>query len=98
MCGEPANSHGWKEPGFLQTAVLTDLEPSTKYYYRYGSDESGWSPEYSFVSAPVTSAQSGIRLAAYGGKRNINEISRLLQIWVKLKLMDQKSIGRNILL
>jgi len=74
MCGEPASSHGWKEPGYLQTAILFNLEPSTKYYYRYGSDQSGWSPEYSFVSAPVTGAQSGIRLAAYGdmGKAEVD--------------------------
>lgn len=36
MCGLPANSTGWIEPGALHRTKLTDLLPSTRYYYIYG--------------------------------------------------------------
>ena len=36
--------------------VITDvLNPNTRYYYIVGSDESGWSAEKSFTSAPLSS-------------------------------------------
>ena len=36
MCGPPANTTGWVEPGLLHGAVMAGLAPSTRYYYRYG--------------------------------------------------------------
>eukprot|EP01035_Chromulina_nebulosa_P020343 gene20343-26406_t len=36
-------------------AVLPDLIPSTTYYYIVGDESGGWSAEYSFVSAPLSS-------------------------------------------
>ena len=36
MCGAPANSTGWFEPGVLHRAVMTGLAPATLYHYQYG--------------------------------------------------------------
>lgn len=66
VCGPPANTIGWRDPGFLATAVLSNLQPSQTYFYRYGSNESGWSPEASFVSAPKIAKESGVRIIAFG--------------------------------
>jgi len=66
MCGPPAGSVGWRNPGTLHTAVLTELELDTNYFYKYGSNEAGWSPEYSFKSAPKVDASTGITFVAYG--------------------------------
>jgi hypothetical protein len=38
LCGAPANGTGYFDPGSLHTAAMTGLQPSTKYYYIYGSD------------------------------------------------------------
>ncbi|KAL9407226.1 hypothetical protein Peur_004198 [Populus x canadensis] len=33
----PAKDFGWHDPGFIHSAVMTGLRPSTAYSYRYGS-------------------------------------------------------------
>lgn len=49
-----ANSTGWLDPGFTQSAVLpaSALRPGQRYVYRVGGEEVGWSTEHSFL-APV---------------------------------------------
>jgi hypothetical protein len=32
----PANDFGWHDPGYIHSAVMTGLRPSTTYSYRYG--------------------------------------------------------------
>jgi hypothetical protein len=46
MCGGFASNFGWKNPGYMHSAVLLGLAPSQVYFYRYGSSQSGWSPVY----------------------------------------------------
>ncbi len=38
MCGPPATTAGWLEPGLLHRALLTGLEPDTEYFYKYGDE------------------------------------------------------------
>ena len=38
MCGPPATTIGWVDPGTMHTAVLRRLEPGRRYYYIYGSE------------------------------------------------------------
>ncbi|ELR18962.1 diphosphonucleotide phosphatase 1, putative [Acanthamoeba castellanii str. Neff] len=52
MCGAPANAEGWRDPGLLHSAVLSNLRPDTRYYYVYGDPTFGFSAEASFVSEP----------------------------------------------
>jgi hypothetical protein len=41
MCGPPANSIGWVEPGTFHSAVLRGLEPGKRYYYTAGDEVGG---------------------------------------------------------
>ena len=36
LCGAPATTDGWVDPGYLQVAKMTGLKDSTRYYYKYG--------------------------------------------------------------
>lgn len=36
MCGAPANSTGWVDPGWLNYAALTGLQPGMRYFYTVG--------------------------------------------------------------
>lgn len=37
LCGEPATSVGWSDPGMVHSAVMRGLEPATAYTYRVGN-------------------------------------------------------------
>ncbi|KAF2295000.1 hypothetical protein GH714_030066 [Hevea brasiliensis] len=51
MCDAPANgSIGWRDPGWIHDAVMTNLKDGVRYYYQVGSDSKGWSATQSFVS------------------------------------------------
>ncbi|GAV79204.1 Metallophos domain-containing protein/Metallophos_C domain-containing protein [Cephalotus follicularis] len=51
MCDAPANeSLGWRDPGWIFDAVMKDLKPGVRYYYRVGSDSKGWGTTHSFLS------------------------------------------------
>lgn len=49
----------------MHDVLLSDLSLSTKYYYRYGTNSSGWSEERSFKTPP-TPGSAGVRFVAYG--------------------------------
>jgi len=34
MCGSPARTVGWRDPGFIHTSFLKGLWPNTKYHYK----------------------------------------------------------------
>jgi hypothetical protein len=75
MCGGVAKSHGWREPGIIHTAVLTELQSHQRYYYIYGDDSGHWSEEYSFYAAPTPNRDQNVKLAAYGdlGKAELDD-------------------------
>lgn len=65
MLASPGNTtHGWFEPFFWNSALMTGLAPSTVYFYIFGSDAHGWSNERSFVSAPVTGPHQALNIIA----------------------------------
>lgn len=39
--------------GYLHEVQLTGLQPNTRYFYVCGDDTDGWSPEFSFKTAPA---------------------------------------------
>ncbi|XVF40823.1 hypothetical protein PTKIN_Ptkin01aG0147100 [Pterospermum kingtungense] len=49
----PAKDFGWHDPGYIHTAVMTGLQPSTTSYYKYGSDAVGWSDQIEFRTPPA---------------------------------------------
>jgi len=44
LCAEPANGMGWKTPGMINTALMTGLQPNTRYYYVVGDPVRGPGP------------------------------------------------------
>ncbi|GAB4854325.1 hypothetical protein Ancab_022912 [Ancistrocladus abbreviatus] len=49
----PASDFGWHDPGYIHTTVMTGLQPSTNYTYKYGSDSVGWSDSITFHTPPA---------------------------------------------
>ncbi|KAK3162202.1 hypothetical protein QOZ80_1BG0086710 [Eleusine coracana subsp. coracana] len=49
----PAMDFGWHDPGYIHSAVMTGLQPSQSYTYRYGSDSVGWSDKTTFRTPPA---------------------------------------------
>lgn len=66
LCGAPANSTGWRAPGFINTAIFTGLTPSTLYYYVFGDDEGGPSQEFNFLSAPIIAPSTTFNFFMFG--------------------------------
>lgn len=61
MCGgstvkSPAADFGWHDPGYIHTAVITGLQPSATFSYKYGSGAVGWSNEIQFKTPPAGGA------------------------------------------
>ncbi|KAJ7525703.1 hypothetical protein O6H91_17G062200 [Diphasiastrum complanatum] len=62
----PAASFGWHDPGFIHSALLTGLLPSSTYTYKYGSDLVGWSIYTNFATPPAPARSATVRFIAYG--------------------------------
>ncbi|CAF1151600.1 unnamed protein product [Adineta steineri] len=54
------------DPGFMHTILLSDLHPSTMYFYRVGNDDDGWSSIYSFTNRPAINEDSEVTVIAFG--------------------------------
>lgn len=61
----PASDFGWHDPGFIHSATLTGLLPSTSYPYKYGSDQVGWSPTQK-LKTPPASGSSKVNFITFG--------------------------------
>ncbi|KAB1217433.1 putative inactive purple acid phosphatase 27 [Morella rubra] len=70
LCGSPARTVGWRDPGFIHTSFLEKLWPNAVYTYRLGhilSDGSYiWSKSYSFKSSPYPGQNSLQRVIIFG--------------------------------
>ena len=78
----PAGLAGWFQPSQMNTAILEDLVPGKTYYYRYGSDEGGWSGERVFTAAPAfPSPERRTVIAAFGDMGNVELDGSLHHSW-----------------
>ncbi|KAL2516642.1 putative inactive purple acid phosphatase 27 [Abeliophyllum distichum] len=70
MCGSPARTVGWRDPGFIHTSFLKDLWPNSVYTYMMGHLLSNgsyiWSKKYSFRSSPYPGQNSLQRAIIFG--------------------------------
>ncbi|KAL3684842.1 hypothetical protein R1sor_002864 [Riccia sorocarpa] len=70
MCGAPASTVGWRDPGHIHTARLKDLLPNTKYSYQVAHvlpDGSYiWGNPSSFKSPPFPGQDSVQRVVIFG--------------------------------
>ncbi|KJE92073.1 nucleotide pyrophosphatase/phosphodiesterase [Capsaspora owczarzaki ATCC 30864] len=53
------------DPGFFHDVLLTNLAPSTLYWYRYGNDATGWSAVANFTTAPQPGKNTPISFVVY---------------------------------
>lgn len=64
MCGSPATTIGFRDPGVFHTAVIKGLAPSTRVYYVFGTSTDGYSSEHYFDMAPLPG--SPVNAIAFG--------------------------------
>ncbi|KAL9424328.1 hypothetical protein AB3S75_036252 [Citrus x aurantiifolia] len=61
----PAKDFGWHDPGYIHTAVMTGLQPSSTVSYRYGSEAVDWSDKIQFRTPPAGGSDE-MKFLAYG--------------------------------
>ncbi|KAL6661853.1 hypothetical protein ACP70R_001237 [Stipagrostis hirtigluma subsp. patula] len=70
MCGEPARTVGWRDPGFIHTAFMRDLWPNKEYYYKVGHELPDgsvvWGKPYTFRAPPYPGQNSLQRIIVFG--------------------------------
>lgn len=70
MCGSPARTVGWRDPGFIHTSFLKDLWPNSVYTYRMGhrlpDGQFVWSKMYLFKSSPYPGQNSLQHVVIFG--------------------------------
>ncbi|CAO2192242.1 unnamed protein product, partial [Urochloa humidicola] len=70
MCGEPARTVGWRDPGFIHTAFMRNLWPNREYYYKIGHELPDgtvvWGKSYTFRAPPTPGQNSLQRIIVFG--------------------------------
>lgn len=70
MCGSPARTVGWRDPGFIHTSFLKELWPNLMYTYQLGhrlfNGSYVWSRTYHFRASPYPGHDSLQRVVIFG--------------------------------
>lgn len=70
MCGAPARTVGWRDPGFIHTSFLKELWPNTMYTYKLGhrflNGTYMWNQMHQFKSSPYPGQNSVQRVVIFG--------------------------------
>ncbi|XP_058070415.1 probable inactive purple acid phosphatase 1 [Magnolia sinica] len=70
MCGSPARTVGWRDPGFIHTSFLKELWPNSMYTYKLGhrliNGSYIWSQTYLFKASPYPGQDSLQRVVIFG--------------------------------
>ncbi|KAL0013133.1 hypothetical protein SO802_000202 [Lithocarpus litseifolius] len=70
MCGAPARTVGWRDPGFIHTSFLKELWPNAAYTYKLGhklfNGTYVWSRQYQFRASPYPGQNSLQRVVIFG--------------------------------
>ncbi|KAK6921908.1 Iron/zinc purple acid phosphatase-like C-terminal domain [Dillenia turbinata] len=70
MCGAPARTVGWRDPGFIHTSLLKELWPNSRYTYKLGhrlyNGSYVWSRQYPFKASPFPGQNSVQRVIIFG--------------------------------
>ncbi|MHA1820872.1 MAG: purple acid phosphatase family protein [Promethearchaeota archaeon] len=72
---------------YINYVIVSNLTADTRYYYKIGSDEDGWTSEYNFTTAPEPKTR-GIHFAAFGDSRS-NRVARRMVANMVLKNSTQ---------
>ncbi|KAL2905411.1 putative inactive purple acid phosphatase 1 [Bienertia sinuspersici] len=70
MCGAPANTVGWRDPGYIHTGFMKELWPNLLYKYRVGHRMHNgtyiWSDSYHFQASPYPGQDSVQKVIIFG--------------------------------
>ncbi|WRX16305.1 Calcineurin-like phosphoesterase domain [Theobroma cacao] len=70
MCGAPARTVGWRDPGYIHTSFLKELWPNRVYTYKLGhrlfNSTYIWSQEYQFKASPFPGQNSLQHVVIFG--------------------------------
>ncbi|CAK9313140.1 unnamed protein product [Citrullus colocynthis] len=70
MCGAPARTEGWRDPGFIHSSFLKELWPNQEYTYKLGHRLNNgtyiWSSTYKFRASPYPGQNSLQRVVIFG--------------------------------
>nr|XP_007153519.1 hypothetical protein PHAVU_003G042300g [Phaseolus vulgaris]ESW25513.1 hypothetical protein PHAVU_003G042300g [Phaseolus vulgaris] len=78
MCGAPARTVGWRDPGYIHTSHLKELWPNRIYEYKIGHKLNNatliWSRNYQFKAPPFPGQKSLQRVVIFGdmGKHEVD--------------------------
>ncbi|XP_054823019.1 probable inactive purple acid phosphatase 1 isoform X1 [Prosopis cineraria] len=70
LCGAPARTVGWRDPGYIHTSFLRELWPNKIYEYKVGHRLNNgtyvWSQKYEFKAPPFPGQKSLQRVVIFG--------------------------------
>ncbi|XP_020216187.1 probable inactive purple acid phosphatase 1 [Cajanus cajan] len=78
LCGAPARTVGWRDPGYIHTSHLKELWPNRIYEYKIGHRLNNatyiWSGNYQFRAPPFPGQKSLQRVVIFGdmGKEEVD--------------------------
>eukprot|EP01084_Bolivina_argentea_P038028 70317_1 len=55
----------FRDPGYFYTVIVSELNPNTKYYYKFGSNDM-WSDEHKFITSSVVGSNDEFEFIMYG--------------------------------
>jgi len=64
LCGQTAGGRGWASPGAIHSAVMSGLQPNTRYYYQVGCPSGGRSQVFGFRTPPLPGS-GALRMLAW---------------------------------
>ena len=75
MCGPPASTVGWHDPGFMHSALIEGLTPGRQYFYQIG-DESAHSQSevLSFWAPPVQEPHTDVDFIIFGAAHTARQL------------------------
>ena len=91
LCEESANQVAqnlFRDPGFTHTIEMDELVPDTRYAYRVGNDEHGWSDEHNFQSAP--NVPRTVRFVGFGDQ-SFSQAGKNTSYYVKKEIDENGS-------
>ncbi|XP_038721495.1 probable inactive purple acid phosphatase 1 [Tripterygium wilfordii] len=104
MCGAPARTVGWRDPGYIHTSYLKELWPNAMYTYKLGHKFFNgtyiWSKDYQFKASPYPGQDSIQRVVIFGdmgkdevdGSNEYNNFQRGSLNTTKQLIQDLKNI------
>ena len=99
MCGAPATTVGYRDPGMIHQVTMDNLKPGYRYEYRFGDDKYGWSEYYTFYAPPIPSPNATVKFVAYGDMGNGQEDdSRQVFLGQQPSLNTTRGIKREVIL